>query len=240
MVADRLWPDRSAIGRVVAMDDMEVLELTVVGVIDGIRHWALDREPAADIYVPFASVAEWHLGRLDIAIRYQASADLITGALRSIMQSVDPEQPIERITSMESRIASSAATPRTQTALLATFALFAFLLAAAGLYGSMLYIVGMRRRELGIRMALGARHGDVVRHIVQHGARLIALGTLLGLATALSAIRLLQNYVFEVSPADPLSILLAIAALSTIGLLACWLPARRAARTDPLVTLRHG
>jgi putative ABC transport system permease protein len=89
-------------------------------------------------------------------------------------------------------------------------------------------------------MALGARHGDVVRHIVQHGARLIALGTLLGLATALSAIRLLQNYVFEVSPADPLSILLAIAALSTIGLLACWLPARRAARTDPLVTLRHG
>jgi predicted permease len=239
-MAEQLFPGRSAVGRSIAMMRMDAIELRVIGVIDGLRHWSMDMEPGPDVYVPFATVSEWHLGLLDFAIRHNGDASAIAGIVRSVVHELDPDLPIERIATMESRIAQSVATPRFYALLLITFAAIALVLAAAGVYSSMLYVVELRRREMGIRVALGAAGRDVVRLIVGRGARLVFAGTTLGLTSAFALARVLRSLVFEVSVTDPLALVFAALALAGTGLLACWLPARRAARSDPVSTLRAG
>ena len=239
-MADRLFPGRSAVGRSIAMFRMDPVELRVIGVIDGLRHWSMDREPGPDIYVPFATVAQWHLGLLDVAIRHDGDPGSLARSVQSAVHELDADLPIERVATMESRIAQSVATPRFHAMLLATFAAVAFVLAAAGVYSSMLYVVGLRRRELGIRVALGAARQDVVRLIVGSGARLVVAGTVIGLMGAFALARVLQSLVFEVSVTDPFALTFAAVALAGIGLLACWLPARWAAGSDPVSTLRSG
>ncbi len=237
IVAERLWPGRSAIGRSLQRSG-ETGEMRVIGVVEPILHWRLEREAGPEVYVPYAAVAQWRLGLFDIAIRHDGPAAPVAAAVRAALRELEPELPIIRIMPMEDRISGSIATPRFYATLLATFAVLALVLAAAGVYGSMLYVVGLRRREMGIRLALGADSGDVVRLMLGRGVALIVVGMLFGLAGALASTRVLRSLVFDVSVTDPLALITAATVLAGSGLLACWLPARRAGRADPTASLR--
>jgi putative ABC transport system permease protein len=236
-MAERLFPGGGAVGRLLRFGHMDV-QLRVVGVVDPIMHWGLDAGPGENVYVPFEAIAAWPLGLLDIAVRHDGGSAPAVAAARAAVRELAPDLPIDRVTTMEERIAGSIATPRFYTSLLSTFALLAFILAAAGVYGSMLYVVGLRKREMGIRLALGARSGHVVGLVLRRGLGLVLAGTVLGLVAARLATRALRSLVFEVSVTDPVTLGAAAAALAATGLLACWLPARRAARVDPVSMLR--
>jgi putative ABC transport system permease protein len=140
---------------------------------------------------------------------------------------------------MEQRLANTTASRRLNTALLGSFAGVALLLAVVGIYGVMSYAVTQRRREIGVRMALGAQRDDVSRLVIGEGMKLALIGALLGLGGALALTRLLKTLLFGVSATDPLTFIVIAALLIMVALLACWIPARRATKVDPLIALRH-
>jgi predicted permease len=238
-LAGRFWPGQTAVGRTLSQPG-EPTELEVIGVIEGVRHWRLDADLGSDVYLPFDAVAGWDLGLLDIAIRHDGRRPGLAGEVRNVFLDIDDQLPLDRIIPMESRIAGSIATQRFNATLLGTFAALAFMLAATGVYSSMLYVVGLRRRELGIRAALGAASGDLLRLVVGRGALLVVYGTAIGIGLALALGRVIENLTFGLSPADVPTLAVVAFLLAAVGLAACWLPARRAARADPASTLRGG
>jgi ABC-type antimicrobial peptide transport system permease subunit len=151
---------------------------------------------------------------------------------------VSAEAPVYDLMTMEQRIANSTSRTEFNTLLLLAFAALAVVLAAVGLYGVVAYSVTQHTREIGIRMALGARPADVLRLIVTQGMRLVLLGGLIGLVGALALTRLMRSLLFGVSPSDPLTFVVILVMLTGVALVACWLPARRAARVNPMVALR--
>jgi len=209
----------------------------VVGVVEDIRHWSLDRDYGLNLYLPFETYGTW-ISQLDIAIRHTAPRAAVAAAARSILLELEPDLPVGRITSMQNRISASAANERFNFVLLSTFAVAAFLLAAAGIYGSLLYDVRARRREIGIRMALGARVAPVARAVLGRGLRLAGLGIGVGLLVALALSRLLRSLLFGISTTDPVTYALTALLLLAVAAAACWGPAVRAARTDPVQVLR--
>lgn len=251
-IAERFWPGESAIGQSIQVVNSP-MQLDVIGVIEPILHWGLhggigddiggihaaSGASPSDVYLPYAASISIGLGLLDIAIRHDGPPGPIATHARAVIGALEPDLPLDRIATMEERVSASIATPRFYAALITTFALLAFVLASAGVYGSMLYIVGLRRREVGIRLALGAESGDVVRLILARGAALVGAGTALGLGMAFAATRLLRGLVFEVSVTDPRTLGAAATLLALTGVLACWLPARRAGRIDPASMLRN-
>jgi predicted permease len=238
-LADRFWPGGGAVGRSFGMPNSPTV-YEVVGVIDGMRHWRLDADLGADVYLPFAATAGWDIGLLDVGIRHDGRNAGLPTLVREVFLELDDQLPLDRIIAMDARIAGSIATPRFYAALLATFAILAFLLAAAGVYSSMLYVVGLRRRELGIRATLGAGHGDLLRLVVGRAAVLVLVGTVIGVSLALALGRVIESLTFGVSPGDPATLAIVATLLAAVGIAACWLPARRAARADPVATLRAG
>jgi predicted permease len=238
-LAGRFWPGQTAVGRTLSQPG-EPIAFEVIGVIDGIRHWRLDADLGSDIYLPFDAIAGWDLGLLDVAIRHDGRRQGLPGEIRNVFLDIDDQLPLDRIIPMESRISGSIATQRFNATLLGTFAALAFMLAAAGVYSSMLYVVGLRRRELGIRAALGAARGDLLRLVVGRGALLIVYGTAIGLGLSFALGRVIESMTFGVSPTDTPTLAVVAMLLAGVGLAACWLPARRAARTDPVATLRAG
>jgi putative ABC transport system permease protein len=239
-VAQQIWPNRTAVGRTLKFSRMnnQEMEFRIIGIVEPIRHWGLAEDAGEGLYFPYNGVAQWPLGLLDVGIRHDGRPEQVAAAARAALRELEPELPIREIVSMEERMSGSVATPRFYATLLTVFAIVAFLLAAAGVYGSMLYMVGMRRREMGIRLALGAASGDVVRIVLARGALLVVTGTILGLLAAVASTRVLQSFVFEVSVTDPWSFAASAALLGTVAMLACWLPARRAGRVDPVAMLR--
>jgi len=159
-------------------------------------------------------------------------------AIKHEVQALDPDQPVASISTMETNIATSLAARRLIMTLLATFAALALILASVGLYGVMALTVTQRTRELGIRMALGAARSDVFRLVLSHGALLVSIGIVLGLLGAIAASHALQAVLYGVGPLDLPAFAMAIVGLAFIALFACFLPARRATRVDPVVALR--
>jgi putative ABC transport system permease protein len=211
--------------------------LVVVGVVDNIRHFRL-RDPAQyDVYLPYAVATPW-LEMLSIAVRSRGDRVALEAALRQTIWRLDPDLPVDPSTTMNERMANSIAAPRFYSMLLAAFATVAFLLAAAGIYGSMLYSVGQRHRELGIRLAFGAKTRDLVGMVVGKGLLLTAIGIVLGVGGALGLSRLLESLVFGITPTDPTTIAAVALLLSIVALGASYLPARKAANADPLEALR--
>ena len=232
--ARRLSPGGSAVGTRIKPPGRDGFA-TVVGVVGHVKHYGLDASSQGQIYI---SHRQYPWRWMHLLARASASAGSLAAPLRSAVRSMDPDVPAFDITTMDTLMAERSATRRFAMLLASVFAGAAVALAALGLFGLVAYVSAQRMRELAIRMALGAQPADIGRLVLGQGLRLGLLGTLLGLAGAAAGGRLASGMLFQVAPADP-AVLAAVAAmLLAVTLAASWLPARRAARIDPMAALR--
>jgi putative ABC transport system permease protein len=178
-------------------------------------------------------------GRMMLMIRTQGDAEAHIPAVRAAMRDIAPGLPVYDLRTMESRVGDSTAYARFSTLLLALFAAVALALATMGAYGVIAFSVSQRTRELGIRMALGAQPGDVVRMVVRGGLLVAGIGAAIGLGVAMTSTKVLQSLLYEVTPTDPITFVFIVGILMLAVTLASWIPARRAARIQPTVALRE-
>jgi putative ABC transport system permease protein len=211
---------------------------TIVGVVGSVRRARLDREADPELYLPhgLGGMAETFAG---FVVRTQSDPRVLVGAVRDLVLEVDPEQPVFGLTTMEQRIADAASGTRFNATLLGFFGFVALALAAVGVYGVIAYSVAERAHEIGIRVALGASRGDVAGMVMSQGMAMTAAGIALGLTGAAFATRFLAGLLYGIGPGDPLTLGGAAAMLGAVALAACYIPARRAMRVDPMVALRH-
>ena len=211
--------------------------LTVVGVVADIRQRSLAQDVQPLIYAPFQQDRSGFVRFVTFVARTSTPASVAEG-IRAEIRRAAPDLPIESAVTMDEAVAASVAQPRFRMVLLALFALAATLIAACGLYGLMAYAVAQRRREIGVRMALGAEPRDVLRLVLTRALRIVATGLIVGLAGAAGVTRVLQRFLFGVTPTDPIVFAAVTFLLMTVGLVAAWVPARRATRIDPCAALR--
>ncbi len=208
----------------------------IIGVVKSVRHMGLDDGLHPEIYFP---VAQFPWPNLTLVVRTNGEPLNFVGAVRNQVQAIDKDQPISNIRTMDELLARTVSQPHFNLILLAIFAGIALLLAAIGIYGVMSYLVAERTHEIGIRMALGAQTRDVLKLVVSQGVSLALTGVAIGLITAFGLTRLIKSLLFEVSTTDPLTFAVIALLLIVMALLACWIPARRATKVDPLLSLRH-
>jgi putative ABC transport system permease protein len=208
----------------------------VVGVVGDVAQYGLGLPSTPQIYMPHAQFA---VRFMTLMLRTGSDPAALAGALHQAVLAEDAEQPIYDVALFEAVVADSVAARRFAIWLLGVFAVGALVLAAVGIYGVVSYGVAQRTQEFGIRMALGAQPGDVLRQAMYRGAPMILLGVAAGLAGALAATRLLGSFLYGVSATDLLTFGVAPAALTVVAAGACYLPARRAAQVDPLVALKY-
>jgi predicted permease len=227
-----------ALGRRVRLDDRGEW-LTVVGVVADIRQQGLDQEVKPMIYAPFQqeSATPFLLRFVAFVVRTSTPGSAVEG-IRAEIRRVAPDLPIQSTVTMDEAVAASVAQPRFRMVLLGLFAITATLIATCGLYGLMAYAVTQRRREIGVRMALGAERRDVLRLVLTRALRVVLAGLIVGLAGAAGVTRVLQRFLFGVTSTDPIVFTLVTLLLLAVGLMAAWLPARRATRIDPCAALR--
>jgi putative ABC transport system permease protein len=210
---------------------------TIVGEVGDLKISRLDAEPEPEALMPYQQSAIFR--RMDVLVKGEGSPAMILPEARREVQRLDPTQPAYGVTTLEGALAESIAPRRFNLLLLGTFATSALLLALIGIYGVMSYAVTQRTQEIGVRMALGARRGEIVRMMVRQGMALALAGIVVGVAAALGLTRLMATMLFDVKADDPVTFATVAAALAAAALAACWLPAIRAARVDPLVALRY-
>ena len=212
-------------------------ELRVVGVVPDLRHFGLDQDPQPTLYVPWERLGAW-AGMAALNVRAEGDPAAILSALRTAVWDVDPNMPLPNVFTVPQQLARSVAAPKFYSALLLSFAAVALLLAAGGIYGSMLYAVGRRRHEFGVRAALGADRGRLMRLVLWSGARVTAAGLAIGVGGALASGRALRSMLFGVSPGDPLTLLVVALVMGVVAMAASLVPAWRAAQADPLEAMR--
>ncbi|MDX2149349.1 MAG: ABC transporter permease [Bryobacteraceae bacterium] len=232
----QIFPNEDPIGKQlkVRMGDDKPGE--IIGVVGDIKYNGPDGEVRATVYYPVAHLA---VGFLSLVVRTQSDPMLLAPAITRAIRDVAPNQPVSEVRAADELLARSVAQPRFRTALLSIFAFIALVLAAVGVYGVMSYAVAQRTGEIGVRMALGAREGDVLRMVVAGGMKLALGGLLAGTVAALALTRWLKTLLFEVEATDPLTFASVAGTMALVAALACYLPARRAARLDPTVALRY-
>jgi putative ABC transport system permease protein len=209
--------------------------MTIVGVVPSVKNRKLDEDTKPYVYFPASQQAPRNMS---LVVRSQNDPSALVPAIRKQLASLDPELPFFDVRTIDQSIARTLTTKRVTNLLLAGFATTALLLALIGIYGVMSLNVVSRTSEFGIRMALGAHAGDVLKLVIGQGMKLAGAGALLGLVGALALTRLLKTLLFGVSATDPLTFVVIALLLTLVALLACWIPARRATRVDPLVALR--
>jgi len=206
----------------------------IIGIVGDVRHRGLDVELRQTIYFPTL-----RLGYANLAIRAASDPVSLAVSVRKEVLAIDPNQPVANVQRMEDWVADSVAQPRYRTLLLSVFSAVALLLSAVGIYGVVSYAVTQRTREIGLRMALGARTRNVLSLVVGQGMKPALIGVCVGIVAALALTRVLRNLLYEITATDPLTFLCVALVLSGVALLACLVPARRAAKVDPMEALRY-
>ena len=235
----RFWPGQSAVGQKINPGFRETGWCSVIGVVGDVKQEGLANDAPLTIYMPYAQGPTFLLSFMAIAIRTDGAPLSVVNAARAQVQSVDPEIPVFGVSSMENLISKSLSEPRLNSVLLAAFAGLALVLAAVGIYGMIAYSVTQRTHEIGIRMALGAGPHSMTSLMVGKGALLALAGIGLGLVAALALTRLIANFLFGVTATDPATFVGVSLLLALVALAGCYIPARRAARVDPMVALRY-
>jgi putative ABC transport system permease protein len=233
--ARHYWGDSDPIGQRVSFGDEAEPWVTIVGVVGDVRQYGLDREPGLELYRPFAQSPGWGA----VLVRTRVEPTAIASLLGRAVHELDPEQPIDRVRTLAEVRRDSVASPRLTALLLGIFALVALVITAAGIGGVLALSVSQRTVEIGVRMAMGAERGAVMRMVLGQGLGLVLAGLALGLAGAVLLSRLVERLLFGVPATDPVTYVAVAVLLLAVAAAACLLPARRAASVDPLVALRH-
>ena len=238
-LAREYWPNESAIGKRVRFGPPEDNEPwhTIVGVVSTVRHQRVQEDTRKSVYLPHQQVATNGLSL--VARTASSNPQDVVSAIRREVARIDPDQPLSDILTMEQVVAESIWQPRLYAMLFAIFAGGALLLAMIGIYGVMAFLVQTRTHEIGVRMALGASARDVFKLIVGRGMKLTTVGVAVGVGVAIALTRLMHGLLFNTSTTDPITFIAISALLSLAAFLACYIPARRAAKTDPLIALRY-
>jgi putative ABC transport system permease protein len=236
--ARRFFPNEEAIGKRIQFGwgrDGDYLGGEIIGILADVKQSELSEAALPEMYAPFA---QWPVDAFSIVMRTSGEPTSVMTSARAALREIDPYLPMFDVKTMDKVVAESVARPRFYMLLLTSFAAVALVLSAVGIYGVIAYLVTMRTRELGIRIALGASNGDVLRLVLREGVVVATVGLAIGTAGALALSRLLSSLLFGVRPNDPLTFLVVAVTLALVALLASFIPARRAARLDPLVAIR--
>ncbi len=235
-VARLYWPNEDPIGQFIEMGAFGAGRCEIVGVVADIRQASLSSDPAPALYLPYTQeIMPWQT----LVIRTKNDPMSLAAPIRRVVAALDSEQPVARIATLDELLEASAAQLRFRTYLLGSFAGIALLLSAIGIYGLMAYTISRRTREIGVRMAVGARPLDILKLVVGQSMAMTMVGIAFGLLGAYSVTRVMKSLLFGVTTTDPLTFAGVTLLLSSVALLATYVPARRAMRVDPTVALRH-
>ncbi|MCI0348072.1 MAG: ABC transporter permease, partial [Acidobacteriales bacterium] len=236
-LAKQVFPDEDPIGKRLTFDTGESNPdwYEIVGIVGNVTQYGLDRAAPLQIYEPYTQQPQ---SSMSLVVRTAGDPTEQTAAIRKAVLQLDKEQPISNVQTLAQRLSTSIAPRQFSMLLLGVFAAVALVLATVGIYGVLSYAVTQRTHEIGIRMALGAGQRDVLKLVVGQGMLLTLLGMAVGLAAAFALTRLMKTLLFGVSPTDPLTITAITLLLALVALLACWIPARRATKVDPMTVLR--
>jgi putative ABC transport system permease protein len=241
VMAERYWPNDDPLGKRISLVDANTGPwLTVIGIVGDVRQLGLSSDPYPQMYQVFTQVPVW---RLSLVARITSDPTSVASAIRAQAASLDKEQPLHNVRTIESILAESISAPRFNVLLITVFTVLAVTLAGIGVYGVISYSVSQRAHEIGIRMAIGARRRDILQLVTAQGFALILIGLVLGIAAsrilAVTFAGMLDNLLFSVSSTDLLTFISVPAILVGVGLAACYVPARRALRLDPMAVLRN-
>jgi putative ABC transport system permease protein len=236
--ARRFWPNENPVGQRIRRGGLDGFGpwYMIVGVVSDVRTFGIDADPRAEIFIPHA---QFNLPQMSLVARTAGDPSQLVNAIRAQIRAVNQNIPITGVQTMEELRSRSVAERRFLMTLLSVFAGLFLILAALGIFGVMSYSVTERTREIGIRMALGARAGDVAKAFVRQGMKLALIGVVIGLAASFALTPLMSSLLFAITPTDPVTFIVLAFLLAAVALAACHLPARRASRVDPMVTLRH-
>jgi hypothetical protein len=243
--AQKYFPDQDPMGKRIVMNNSD-RKLEIVGVVGHVKQWGLDLDDIqplrAQIYIPCMQMPDNFIAMtpagLSVVVRYEGNLSPVFDSIRHTIRHMSSQQVIFGDQTMESIIGDSTAERRFAMILLGAFAVMALALASVGTYGVVAYVVGQRTQEIGIRMALGAQRRDVLVLILWQGARLALLGVAIGIAGAFVLTRLMADLLYGVAATDPVTFFLLAVTLTVVAMVACYLPARRATRVDPVAALR--
>ena len=234
-MAKKFWPNDDPIGKRIKPTSSSAVWNEIIGIVGSVRHASVAEEPKPEMYVPNSQSPA---PQINLALRATDTANL-AGLIRHAVTRLDKDLPVYEIQTMEQRLSESVAQPRFRTLLLVVFASLALLMAIVGIYGVISYSVAQRTHEIGLRIALGAQRSDVLAMVIKQGLTLTLIGLVIGAVGALGASRVLETFLYEVRPTDPATYIGISLLLLVVGLLACFIPARRAAKVDPMVALRY-
>jgi putative ABC transport system permease protein len=237
-MAAEFFPGEDPVGEILMVGLGEPVATRIVGVVGGVRQFALGLPPAPEFYLPLAQ-AEGAGDRMTTVVRARGEAVALASAVAATVREIDPDQPLSMLEPLTSVLAGTVTQPRFQMFALGAFAVLALVLAAIGVYGVLAFSVVQRQREIGIRIALGARRAAVIGRVIGQGMALALLGLVIGLGAAAGMTRVLRTALYEIGPLDATAFAMAPATLAAVALLASWIPARRAARVDPATVLRE-
>jgi putative ABC transport system permease protein len=236
-LAHERWPNQDPIGRTIEFGNMDgdLRLLTIVGIVGDVRQYGLDLPPRPTVYV---NLFQRPRSAITVTMLTDAGTQWVPSAARGILQELNPEMPA-KFRTFSQIYSASLGSRKFNVILIGFFGITALLLAVAGVFGVMAYSVSRRTREIGVRVALGASRGDVLRMILNQGLRTVLIGVAIGIACSLALTRTVESLLFGVTATDPLTFAVVVVLLVAAALLACLIPARRATRIDPMIALRY-